>query len=136
MKQIVLDADPLIAFFYAKDTVHISCKAGFEQLFVSKIKLLTPIPVVFEVYKWLVQRTTPAVAQATLAVMQESLSFVLLNQIDFDEIYFMVQALPQWRGSLEDATVILLAQRYRCPVWTLNYRDFGIFQSLEFWNPV
>jgi predicted nucleic acid-binding protein len=126
----------LIAFFYPKDTDHISCKAGFEQLFASNTRLLTPIPVVFEVYKWLVQRTTPAVAQATLAVMQESLSFVPLNQIDFDEIYFMVQALPQWRGSLEDAAVILLAQHYRCPVWTLNYRDFGIFQSLEFWNPV
>jgi hypothetical protein len=22
-----------------------------------------------------------------------------------------------------------------CPVWTLNYRDFGVFTNLSFWNP-
>lgn len=135
MKQLVLDAGPLIAFFYAKDTDHAVCKAGFEQLLATNTTLVAPIPVVFEVYKWLIQRTTPAVAQATLAIVQKSLKFVPLTQQDFDEIYLMVQALPQWQGSLEDATVILLAQRYKSPVWTLNYRDFGIFKFLEFWNP-
>jgi len=60
---------------------------------------------------------------------------LVLNQLDFHELYTMVRALPNWQGTLEDATVILLAQRYHCPVWTLNYRDFGIFKSLEFWNP-
>lgn len=136
MKRLVLDAGPLIAFFYAKDTEHKLCQLGFEQLFADNTDLLTPIPVVFEVYKWLLQRTTPAVAQATLAVMQENLKFVPLNQQDVDEIYLTVQTLPQWQGSLEDATVILLAQRYSCPIWTLNYRDFGVFKFLEFWNPV
>ena len=135
MKQLVLDAGPLIAFFYAKDTDHAVCKAGFEQLLATNTTLVAPIPVVFEVYKWLIQRTTPAVAQATLEIVQKSLKFVPLTQQDFDEIYLMVQALPQWQGNLEDATVILLAQRYKCPIWTLNYRDFEIFKSLEFWNP-
>lgn len=135
MRQLVLDAGPLIAFFYAKDTDHEICQAGFEQLLTTNTSLLTPIPVVFEVYKWLLQRTNPAVAQATLAVMQDTLRFIPLSQQNFDEVYLMVQALPQWQGSLEDATVILLAQHYNCPVWTLNYRDFGIFKFLKFWNP-
>lgn len=113
MKQLVLDSGPLIAFFYAKDIDHTVCKAGFEQLLAKNTTLLAAIPVVFEVYKWLIQRTTPAVAQATLAIMQKSLRFVPLTQQDFDEIYLMVQTLPQWQGSLEDAAAILLAQRYK-----------------------
>jgi predicted nucleic acid-binding protein len=135
LKQLVLDAGPLIALFSVKDVDHQICKAGFEQLSPSQTILLTPIPIVFEVYKWLLHRTTPVVAQDTLNVMRESLHTVSLSQLDFHELNVMVQALPRWQGSLEDATVILLAQRYRCPVWTLNYRDFGIFKSLEFWNP-
>lgn len=135
MRQLVLDAGPLIAFFYSKDTDHLICKAGFEQLFQSRTTLVTPVPIVFEVYKWLLQRTTPAIAQAVLDAMRENLKIVPLNQLDLDKLYVTMQALPQWQGSLEDATVILFAQHYRCPVWTLNYRDFGIFKSLEFWNP-
>jgi len=135
LKQLVLDAGPLIALFSTKDTDHRICEAGFEQLSQSQTILLTPLPIVFEVYKWLLHRTTPAVAQNTLDVMQKSLHTLVLNQLDFHELYTMVRALPNWQGTLEDATVILLAQRYHCPVWTLNYRDFGIFKSLEFWNP-
>lgn len=135
MKQLILDAGPLIALFSVKDKDHCICKAGFEQLSQAQTILLTPIPIVCEVYKWLLHRTTPAVAQSTLDVMQKSLHVVALSQLDFHELYSMVEALPTWQGTLEDATVILLAQRYRCPVWTLNYRDFGMFKSLEFWNP-
>lgn len=136
LKQLVLDAGPLIGLFAANDKDHHVCKAGFEQLSQSRTILLTPLPVIFEVYKWLLYRATPVVAQSTLAVMHESLHIIPLNQIDFHEIYAMVQKLPQWQGSLEDASVVLLAQRYQCPVWTLNYRDFGIFKSLTFWNPL
>jgi len=73
LKQLVLDAGPLIALFSTKDTDHRICKAGFEQLSQSQTILLTPLPIVFEVYKWLLHRTTPAVAQNTLDVMQKSL---------------------------------------------------------------
>lgn len=135
MRQLVLDAGPLIALFYAKDTHHVECTVGFEQLHQSKAVLLTPIPIIFEVYKWLLQRIGAELAQNTLDVMQASLQPVSLNQVDFHELQGMVRALPGWGGSLEDTTVILMAQRYRCPIWTLNYRDFGSFKALEFWNP-
>lgn len=62
MKQLVIDAGPLIGLFYAKDTHHAQCVTGFTQLTQAKTALLTPIPIVFEVYKWLLQRTTPQVA--------------------------------------------------------------------------
>ncbi len=135
MKQLVLDAGPLIALFYAKDTDHARSVAGFTQLSQARTVLLTPIPIVFEVYKWLLQRTSPKVAQQTLATMEESLHLIAINRPDFDELTAMIYALPQWQGILEDATVVAIALRYRCPVWTLNFRDFGIFKTLEFWNP-
>ncbi len=135
MKQIVLDAGPLIGLFYAKDTYHTDCVRGFQQLAQQKTILLTPIPIIFEVYKWLLQRTRPEIAQNTLKVIQDSLYSLPLEQTDFDELQGMVVQLPQWQGSLEDATVVLTALRYRCPIWTYNFRDFGIFQALDFWNP-
>ncbi|PIG92865.1 type II toxin-antitoxin system VapC family toxin [Gloeocapsopsis sp. IPPAS B-1203] len=136
LKQLILDAGPLIGLFSANDRDHDVCQAGFKQLSQSQTTLLTPLPVIFEVYKWLLYRATPTIAQSTLTVMHESLHIIPLNQIDFHEISAMIRTLPQWQGSLEDASVILLAQRYQCPVWTLNYRDFGIFKSLAFWNPL
>lgn len=135
MKQLVLDAGPLIALFYAKDTYHSQCVAGFTQLNQAKTVLLTPIPIVFEVYKWLLQRTSPTVAQQTLKTMEESLHFIAMDRTEFDELTVMMYNLPKWQGSLEDASVAAMALRYRCPVWTLNFRDFGLFKTLEFWNP-
>jgi len=69
LKQLIVDAGPLIALFYAKDPQHTECVAGFEQLNVSKTLVLTPIPIVFEVYKWLLQRVSLNLAQQTLEVM-------------------------------------------------------------------
>ena len=136
MKHLVLDAGPLIGLFYAKDTYHQDCVKGFQQLAQQNVILLTPIPIVFEVYKWLLQRTHPVIAQNTLKVMQESLNLLPLDISDFEKLNGMVMQFPQWEGSLEDATVVLIALKYGCPVWTYNFRDFSLFQALTFWNPL
>jgi predicted nucleic acid-binding protein len=56
LRQIVIDAGPLIGFFYAKDTHHSVCVAGLTQLAASKTEILAPLPIIFEVYKWLLQK--------------------------------------------------------------------------------
>ena len=135
MKRLVIDAGPLIGLFYAKDTYHAQCVTGFKKLIESEVILLTPIPIVFEVYKWLLQRTRPSIAQQALQVMDESLHTLMLERDDFQSIQEMMLKLPSWQGSLEDATVVFTALRYRCPVWTYNFRDFSAFKALEFWMP-
>jgi len=67
--------------------------------------------------------------------MEESLHLIVIDRAEFDELTAIIYTLPKWQGTLEDATVAAMALRYRCPVWTLNFRDFGIFKTLEFWNP-
>lgn len=135
MKQVVLDAGPLIGLFYAKDTYHLQCVEGFGQLIRNNTLLLAPLPIVFEVYKWLLQRTRPEIAQRTLLTMSDSLQLLATDMETFSELQTAIEQLPQWRGSLEDATVMLTALQYRCPIWTYNFRDFSIFGALEFWNP-
>lgn len=135
MKRLVIDAGPLIGLFYAKDTYHAQCVTGFKELIESEVILLAPIPIVFEVYKWLLQRTQPSIAQQALQVMDESLHTLILERGDFRSIQEMMLKLPCWQGSLEDATVVFTALRYRCPVWTYNFRDFSAFKALEFWTP-
>lgn len=135
MKQIVLDAGPLIGLFYAKDVDHDQCVAGFFQLIQAKTVLLTPVPIIYEVYKWLLHNTTPIVAQQALHRMEESLTLLPIDQVEFQLLCQMIQSLPEWRGTLEDLTVITVALRYKSLVWTLNYRDFILFNTLAFWNP-
>jgi predicted nucleic acid-binding protein len=132
---LTIDAGPFIGLFYAKDTYHQQCVEGFAQLAKNKTILLAPIPIVFEVYKWLLQRTTPDTAQRALQIMEDSLHLIEINKADLTNLKAMLLQLPQWQGSLEDATVVLVALRYRCPVWTYNFRDFAAFKSLNFWTP-
>lgn len=135
MKQIVLDAGALIALFHENDRHHTEAELGFRQLFQHRTILWTPLPIVFEVYKWLLNHQRYETAFNALTLMLDVLQPIFLDQSDVIELQKMIQALPNWGGSLEDASVILIAKRHRCPVWTMNYRDFGTIQDLQFWTP-
>ncbi|MDJ0661948.1 MAG: hypothetical protein QNJ42_21045 [Crocosphaera sp.] len=80
MKQLVLDASPLIALFYGKDNYHEEAVIGFQQLYTNKTQLLTPIPIIFEVYKWLLNRAGVNLAQSTFDVMVESLYPIAIGE--------------------------------------------------------
>lgn len=67
------------------------------------------------------------------ARMQEALEIAPLSLSELENLQTLLENLPQWRGTLEDASVALLALRLEVPVWTLNYRDLGVFTKLEFW---
>ena len=86
-------------------------------------------------YKWLLHRGGVNLAQTTFAVMVESLYPIAIGEKEFNQLQEMISHLPSWQGTLEDATVLLLAQRYSSPIWTLNYRDFSRFKELQFWTP-
>ncbi len=135
LPQLVLDAGPLIALFAAQDPVHASAQRGFSQLAQTTTQLITPIPILYEVYKWLLYETSPAIAQSALKAMRQSLHEVAINSTDLEAVQALVTLIPNWKGSLEDATVIMYAQKLNYPLWTLNYRDFSAFKTLTFWNP-
>jgi predicted nucleic acid-binding protein len=132
---LVLDAGPLIALFHALDPDHAMAVAGFGELQRAGTDLLAPLPVVFEVYKWLAYRTRPALARAGLERMQETIEFVYPKEDDLNEVVSVLDSMPTWPGSLEDALVAVTALWYDVPVWTLNYRDLGAFRNLHFWTP-
>jgi len=135
MKYLTIDAGPFIGLFYAKDNYHQQCVNGFAQLAKDKTVILTPIPIIFEVYKWLLQRTTPVIAQRALQTMEDSLYLIEFTKVDLIDIKSFLLQIPQSKGSLEDATVILVALRYQGFVWTYNFRDFSAFKTLNFWTP-
>jgi len=47
----------------------------------------------------------------------------------------MILNLQQWLGTLADASVVYVAMKLECPVWTLDYRDLSRFSQLTFWTP-
>ncbi len=133
-RRLVLDAGPLIALFHASDRDHEVAVRGFRALAERNSRLLTPLPVVFEVYKWLLFEGGPAVARRALERMVEALEVVPMRAEDLEAIQVLLAGRPDWKGTLEDASVVLLALRAKAPVWTLNYRDLGEFRELSFWT--
>ncbi len=60
---IVIDSGPLIATLHRQDRYHQQAIAGFRQLQVEQHVLVLPLPIVFEVYRWLMQQQGPKTAQ-------------------------------------------------------------------------
>ncbi len=93
------------------------------------------MPILFEVFKWLLFEAGPQAARKGLAKVVEGAVVVPFNLEDLEEARLLLTRLPGWEGTLEDASVALLALRLGAPVWTLNYRDLGAFPTLRFWTP-
>jgi hypothetical protein len=49
------------------------------------------------------------------------LSFVASE--DLAVLRRLMDSMPRWDGSLEDATIAMTGLRRDIPVWTFNYRD-------------
>jgi predicted nucleic acid-binding protein len=132
-QRLVLDTGPLIALFHAADPDHERAVRGFRALADVNSRLITPLPVLFEAYKWLLFEGGVGVARRALGRMLEALEIVPLGLEDFERIQILLAGRPEWRGTLEDASAVLLALKVGAPVWTLNYRDLGVFKELSFW---
>ena len=124
-----------MALFDAKDADHAFAERGFRQLNATRTRLVTPVPIVFEVHKWLLYQLGPTVARDALDRMRRTLMLLFLEEEHFVEAQRILVSMPKWEGSLEDALVALTAMRSRVPVWTMNYRDFAAFSKLTFWTP-
>lgn len=131
----MLDAGPLIGLCYAPDGYSVSAGAGFRALARAGTRLVVPLPIVFEVYKWLLHRAGPRVARLSLVRIREAVAIVYPAADDLDRAVEIVARVPAWQGSLEDAIVAATALDLKVPVWTLNYRDMAAFPMLTFWTP-
>jgi predicted nucleic acid-binding protein len=133
--RIVLDAGPLIALLHGRDRDHASARRGFEELTRAGTRLIAPLPIVFEVYKWVLYEAGAPEARVALRRMRESLEAAYPTHADLDDVSDVLAAMPSWAGSLEDALVAVVGLRLGAPVWTLNFRDLAAFGSLRFWTP-
>jgi predicted nucleic acid-binding protein len=131
----MLDAGPLNALLHGADSDHAASVAGFDQLTRAHSIMLAPLPIVFEVYKWLAYETNSTRARSALQQMRDSLQILYPDAAELEDVAALVDDLPGWGGSLEDALVALLGLKMEVPVWTLNYRDLAAFPNLQFWTP-
>jgi predicted nucleic acid-binding protein len=133
--RLVLDAGPLIALLHAEDRDHEEARSGFRRLIDSRTDLLVPLPILFEVYKWLLYETKPDVARDALRRMRRAFHVLYPTEAEIGALSILVESMADWRGSLEDALVALVGLQTAAPVWTLNYRDLSAFRTLRFWTP-
>lgn len=134
MKQIIVDAGPLIAVFNLRDTQHQSCVAKFKQLIKEKYILITTFPVLCEIHKIIQQYAGAKVAQKALNELLEGIEIIPFEIPAIEDTITLLISTPEWQGTLQDASVIILALQLKLPVWTLDYRDFSRFPKVELWN--
>ncbi|ACB00290.1 MULTISPECIES: type II toxin-antitoxin system VapC family toxin [Cyanophyceae] len=135
MERLVLDAGPLIALVSRQDRYHELAQSGFTQIPKAFGEIITPLPIVFEVYKFVSRRESIQAAQFLLTTLQTNTVIQTISPTDFQEIYELSIRSPQWRGSLEDASVLVVAKQMQAKVWTIDYRDLGFFEDIGFWHP-
>ena len=70
-----------------------------------------------------------------LSIIQYDTVIIPISETDFATISDLVLQIANWQGTLEDASVILIAQKYQAQVWTLDYKDLGYFSNVQFWTP-
>jgi predicted nucleic acid-binding protein len=135
--RIVLDAGPLISLAMLKDPDHENATRGFQALIQARVRPIIPEPVMFEVYKRLKYSTRSLNhnAQDVLRLMLDTLEVHFMTFEALLELEFIVNSMPRWNGSLEDAALVFVAREKKANVWTFNYRDLAAFQDLEFWTP-
>ena len=132
---LVLDAGPLIGLLNRRDAFHVEAVRGFERLAAKRTALHIPLPVLFEVYKWLLFRVDLGTARRALIWMLEDLHVFHIDPANLAEVIALVTSRPRWAGSLEDASIVLTAIRLDAPVWTIDYGDLSAFPVVEFWTP-
>jgi predicted nucleic acid-binding protein len=135
MRRLVLDAGPLIALLSKNDRYHTEVTAGFARIPREFGEMLTPLPIVFEVYKFVSREQSIAVAKKALASISASTVIVPVEPDTLETIFALVDRVDDWRGSLEDASLIVIAEKYNAEIWTLDYRDIGRFPHLSLWTP-
>jgi hypothetical protein len=109
--------------------------AGFQQLARAGTRLTVPLPIVFEVYKWLLFEVGQAGAREGLTRVRGSVEILYPDASMMERAIDVLASMPTWAGTLEDALVGVTGLWFDLPVWTLNYRDFGAFRNLHFWTP-
>jgi hypothetical protein len=133
--RVVLDAGPLIGAFNVQDRFHEVSGRGLRLLIAGHSRILVPIPVVFEVFKWLAYNVGAASARMALSRMRLNFEIVDIDRAMLGELAEMVDSIPRWPGSLEDAVLAFVGGRMTASVWTFNFRDLRAFPNLQFWNP-
>jgi predicted nucleic acid-binding protein len=63
------------------------------------------------------------------------LKIVPIQTEDLHDVLEVLSKQPDWNGTLEDASVAMLALRMGASVWTLDYRHLSAFKTVSFWNP-
>ena len=132
---LVIDSGPLIATLFEKDRYHLQAVKGFQQLQQEEQTLVLPLPIVFEVHRWLLQQQSSQLAQAVFTAIDRSFQIYAISESDFSAIKQIIFDLSNWEGTLADASVVYVAMKLGCPVWTLDYRDLSRFSKLTFWTP-
>ena len=135
-RALIADAGPFIALFNVQDHDHDEAVRGLRLLADLRARLIVPLPVAFEVYKWLRYHVGGHAAREAIGRIWGTTRIEYPGPDEAEQAIRIARGLPTWGGSLEDALLAHMASSRRLHLWTFNYRDFAAFNSLRLWNPV
>jgi predicted nucleic acid-binding protein len=103
---LVIDAGPLIAILDDREKEHHHAVHGLDLLIAARTQIVIPLPIVFEVFKWLSNETRREVARAWLGQIQTGAVVRFSERSDIDRVTAILFMMHTWRGSMEDALLV------------------------------
>ncbi|NEO26332.1 MAG: hypothetical protein F6K03_05395, partial [Kamptonema sp. SIO4C4] len=97
-----------------EDRYHLQAVRGFQQLQKEGQPLILPLPIVFEVHRWLLQQQGPQLAQSVFAAIERRFQIYTISESDLAGIKQIILNVPQWLGTLADASVVYVAMKLDC----------------------
>ena len=80
------------------------------------------------------RKQSPSVARKVLSVIKQETVIILLEIETMQTIFDLAMQMTNWQGSLEDASVVVIAQKFNAPIWTIDYRDLSWFKNIQLWT--
>lgn len=121
IRAVLADTNPLYAVVDEADERHQRASEDLRKLDRQKILIVIPYPVLLETHALVLLRLGKAAAQEWLTLMSDA---ALINPEvkDYRQAVARLQAFPDQKITLFDATLAVLAGRMTLPVWTYDHR--------------
>ena len=120
MRAVLADSDPLYAAADQDDAYHERALRQLQKLAAEQREVVIAYPTLLEAYGLLLFRMGTAAALKWLTYMSDA-ALVSPTQEDYRQAFTRVQALPDQRLTLVDATIGALAMRMGLEVWTYDH---------------
>ncbi|MEY2976441.1 MAG: type II toxin-antitoxin system VapC family toxin [Prochlorotrichaceae cyanobacterium] len=128
MKGVLTDTGPLYAAYDSSDSYHSEAQQSLIILAERSLPVVLIYPVLLECHNLLLKRFGTAIGLRFLQEMKTGTLIINPDSVDYDRAIQMLQTYRDQRITLCDATIAIVSQRLKLPIWSYDFH-FDVMRS-------